>query len=510
MTSFLNIVMIVLDTQRVDRLSCYGYSQVVSPAIDALARDATCFDWAISPAQWTVPAHASMFTGLYPSQHTMVYLNSRLPDTLPVLAERLKQAGYVTACFSNNPLVGATSNGLQRGFDEVVNYHYAGFGLWTAHLDHVTFNNPRCVDRWRCALRRLTARLFGYDKAAYPQGLSKLIAPLFMRFIELKGGAKYKSTRASLRDAGQWLAQHANDSAPTFMFINLMGAHIPYAPPRWAMKRFLPEAMRAHTAYGLIRKANAIGLDVTNWVASEALSADSIALMHKMCDAEVTAQDAYLGEFFDWLRNRGLLDKTVLIVVSDHGDHLGEKQRFSHMFGAYRELVHVPLIIRDPLERFPNGQRIKPGVSTRCLFHTALDVAGIATPDEARLSLMTLALENESPPVVYAEALPPRWVVARLKRRRPDLFQEGDHDWTVRAMYKDGYKLLVGCDTQELYAVHDDPQELKEISARLPRKVAAMEAMLRAFESSVQPQGVAMVHALDADVATRLQDLGYL
>ncbi|MEM7773550.1 MAG: sulfatase-like hydrolase/transferase, partial [Cyanobacteria bacterium P01_A01_bin.37] len=101
-----DIVFLVLDTQRSDRLSCYGYPLNTSPHLDALAADATLFRSAISAAQWTVPSHASMFTGLYPSAHQVLQSYSVLPDNLTTLAERLSAGGYFTAGFCNNPLVG--------------------------------------------------------------------------------------------------------------------------------------------------------------------------------------------------------------------------------------------------------------------------------------------------------------------------------------------------------------------------------------------------------------------
>lgn len=84
-----DILFLVLDTQRLDRLSCYGYPRPTSPHLDAIAAQATRFTQAVAAAQWTVPSHASMFTGLYPSEHTMVQSYSVLPDSLPTLAERL-------------------------------------------------------------------------------------------------------------------------------------------------------------------------------------------------------------------------------------------------------------------------------------------------------------------------------------------------------------------------------------------------------------------------------------
>ena len=117
-----DIVLLVLDTQRLDRLSCYGCAVETSPYIDEFAADSTLFECAVAPAQWTIPSHASMFTGVYPSTHNTVQSFSVLPNTLPTLAERLRDGGYFTAAFCNNPLVGVVNNGLRRGFLSFLNY----------------------------------------------------------------------------------------------------------------------------------------------------------------------------------------------------------------------------------------------------------------------------------------------------------------------------------------------------------------------------------------------------
>jgi len=102
----LDIVLLVLDTQRYDRLSCYGYPRPTSPYLDELAADATLFRRVYTTAQWTIPSHASMFTGLYPSEHATNQSAAVLPSGIPTLAERLREGGYMTAAFCNNPLVG--------------------------------------------------------------------------------------------------------------------------------------------------------------------------------------------------------------------------------------------------------------------------------------------------------------------------------------------------------------------------------------------------------------------
>ena len=111
-----DIIFIVLDTQRADRLGCYGYNKPITPYLDAFAAQSIVFEQAISPAQWTIPSHASLFTGLYPTAHQVTQSNQSLGPDQPHLAEVLRTAGYETIGFCNNPLVGILDNGFKRGF----------------------------------------------------------------------------------------------------------------------------------------------------------------------------------------------------------------------------------------------------------------------------------------------------------------------------------------------------------------------------------------------------------
>ncbi|MCH2173093.1 sulfatase-like hydrolase/transferase [Myxococcota bacterium] len=111
-----DIVLVVIDTLRSDRVSAYGYARETTPRLDALAQRGIRFDRASSTSSWTVPAHASLFTGLAPLQHGAHQEHARLEPGIPTLAERLRDAGYATFGASANPLVGSRT-GLSRGFD---------------------------------------------------------------------------------------------------------------------------------------------------------------------------------------------------------------------------------------------------------------------------------------------------------------------------------------------------------------------------------------------------------
>ena len=92
------------------------------PVLTNSPPQATLFERAVAPSQWTIPAHSSLFTGLYPSAHGVIEAYGQLSPVHPTLAEILQVGGYHTVAFCNNPLVGALDNGLQRGFDEFYNY----------------------------------------------------------------------------------------------------------------------------------------------------------------------------------------------------------------------------------------------------------------------------------------------------------------------------------------------------------------------------------------------------
>src|SRR5215213_7383583 len=117
-----NVIFIVTDTVRQDRLSSYGYDRPTSRYLDEFVGESVQFTHAISPAQWTMPSHASMFTGVYPSQHQLTQVYQQINWQLPTLAELLRIAGYQTVGFINNPFLSAVDNGVMRGFDEIYNY----------------------------------------------------------------------------------------------------------------------------------------------------------------------------------------------------------------------------------------------------------------------------------------------------------------------------------------------------------------------------------------------------
>ncbi|XGB42490.1 MAG: sulfatase [Nodosilinea sp. LVE1205-7] len=402
-----DILFLVLDTQRLDRLSCYGYPRPTSPHLDAIAAQATRFTQAVAAAQWTVPSHASMFTGLYPSEHTMVQSYSVLPDSLPTLAERLA-GGYYTAGFCNNPLVGVINNGLRRGFTSFLNYS----GLLTTRPNQAGVRSG-LMGRYRQWFKGRLARLLQSMQDAFARSdtllalsFTPLMVPLWQTALSFKG-----NSQKSLEDTARLLIDRpgVETDQPIFAFVNLMGTHMPYHPPRSYIENFAPHVLADRQAQSFLQRFNS---DVYGWLAplTGALDDHQKQTLDGMYDAEVAHQDALLGIFFERLRQANRLDQTLVIICADHGEHLGEKELMGHSLSIYNELVRVPLIIRDPACPAQWGHSVDQVVSTRRLFHTVLAAAGLASEPEQALALGSAQASQSwaDQDYVFAEAIPPR------------------------------------------------------------------------------------------------------
>jgi arylsulfatase A-like enzyme len=310
-----------------------------------------------------------------------------------------------------------------------------------------------------------------------------------------------------------------------------MGAHVPYDPPRWAVERFMAGLPGGKPADYYLRQANQWQVDPRHWLASELEQEEYQAIVKACYNAEVAAQDAQIGWLVAQLRATGLLDETVLVVVADHGDHLGERERLNHMFGVYQPLTHVPLLIRDPSGRLPHGAVVEPFVSSRRVFHTLLAAAGAATAQEEALALWS---GNSPEPYVFSEGYALEWAIRRIEKERPGLVHSYGYDQQVRAIYGVDHKLISwgeGRGTQgnsgelrgtqenrfsppgqrELYAIRTDPQETTDLSDQLPEQVNELETQLQKFIQRTEPVATAAHHEeVDPAVLQHLRSLGYI
>ncbi|MBK8024293.1 MAG: sulfatase [Chloroflexi bacterium] len=509
-----DILFIVLDTLRRDRLSIYGHRQETSPSFDAFADRAALFERAVAPAQWTIPAHGSLFTGLYPGAHGLIQANSVLSEMHLTLAEILRSGGYHTAAFCNNPLVGVLNNGLQRGFDDFYNYATA---IPYRPYDHHKSALRRRFTRWFRPYARRMGNAFAQSDTLFRVALNPLLTPIWSKYINFKG-----SSGVSLGDLNDyWTDKHRGGAEkPLFAFVNLMGAHLPYHPPRDLVERFAPELKGDREAFAFMRHFNADG---AAWAAppDEPYSELQTRTLNAFYNAEVAYQDMLLGRLLDTLRSSGALDHTVVILLADHGESHGEHAIMGHGFNVYQELVHVPLAMHVP--DMPEGQRIGANISTRRLFHTVLDLAGVPNLLDSRdpnadvrgLSLINLLAEGEAVDVenstAFSEAHPPSTFLNVMEHRSPAVIERLRLRFARRAVYSGDYKLVAEGDRVEgLFNVAQDPAERADLQAVKTAEVSALLRQVEAFTGGHARAFHPEPGEVSEEVEEHLRALGYI
>ncbi|MGB3714939.1 MAG: sulfatase [Candidatus Promineifilaceae bacterium] len=523
-----DIVFIVLDTQRVDRLGCYGYQSgeqkdTITPNLDAFANDGALFESAISPAQWTIPSHASMFTGLYPTAHQVTQSNHTIGPGRPHIAELLRSSGYQTIGFCNNPLVGVLDNGFKRGFDCFYNYGGA-IPSMPKHSTRLPWPVNWLLEGYTQFLRRISypiQNFFGRSDLAFRISLNAFLTPLWSKMANFKG-----QNARSVRDIVRLLRERENlvDTKPLFMFVNLMETHLPFLPPGEYVDRVAPYMRSNKEARDIMRRWNR---EAYRWAAplGEPLQDLEGQVLSDMYDAEVAYQDDYLGPLFELLSQRENADNTLTVIVSDHGDGLGEHDYFGHAFVAYQELIHVPLILHWP-ERISDSTRVDSPVSTRRIYHTILDAAGlegdahVAAGNEETSSLTLLNSINGPDPesnTAFAEVYPPLNFAKAVQHRQPELLERFRCLATRRAVVKDNLKLIqVAGSSDELFDVGSDPLEMENLIQERPDETADLANELEKLENMVTTQsdmleaGATLDVESDEQLVQRLRGLGYI
>ncbi len=381
-----NILLLVMDTARADRLSCYGCERTppTSPNLDALAAEGVRYTRAIAQSTWTLPSHASLFTGLYASQHGATEDSFKLRDRFVTLAELLQSRGYRTAGFSNNHIFVNRRFGFAQGFEE---WHT----LEDASLEQVRDFKVNAIRR---TYSKPTLRLFSIFTGGAPS-----TGPWTP---EQEAPVADEGAQATTIMTQRWLHAHGRDEEPFFLFLNFMEPHTPYDAPPEFLARYLPPGMPPTPVFQSEEEADLWSFlvgekrDFSNaelqirrkyaLLGSRAglfeVSNTFRAAIEARYDAQIAYLDNQIGRVIDKLRELEILDDTLVIVTSDHGEHLGEGGRWKHQESVHHVLAHVPLIVRHPTF-FPGGQTEDGLVELVDLFPTIAQILG-GEPDRDR------------------------------------------------------------------------------------------------------------------------------
>jgi arylsulfatase A-like enzyme len=341
-----DVIVLLWDTTRADRLSVYGHDRATTPWLEALASEAKVYDRAISPGMWTVPAHASMFTGLPAPSHGAKVGWLWLDGHHTTLAEHFGAHGYRTFAWSANPYLSPATNLLQ-GFDEV----------------KLTWEGPPAEG---CA-KATRAKLIERDQ-------SVTMSPGWPG--KGKGWPEHLTLTkdCAVDGVAAVLAELDASDEPVFAYVNLLEAHHPRIPSAHARSEVLePELMEAGLSTdGSLRRLMGAMEGV------QAFEPEEIEALKGVYDAALRDLDDATGELLKGLESRGALRDTVVVVVGDHGEHFGEDGMYDHRWSVHQALLHVPLIVHYPAGLAAG--RVSEPVSTAGLYGTLPALAGLPAP----------------------------------------------------------------------------------------------------------------------------------
>jgi arylsulfatase A-like enzyme len=422
-----NVLLIVLDTVRAASLSLHGYQRPTTPHLERFAKAGVRFEWAMSTAPWTLASHATMFTGRYPHELSADWLTP-LDASYPTLAEFFGERGYLTAGFIANTRYCSYEHGLDRGF-----VHYEDYPVSPEQI--VASSSLVRYLSTIPALRQTTS-----DREFPPRKSAAEINRAFLNWVSRK------------------------EQRPFFAFLNYFDAHAPYLPPPPFDLQF---GRKRASAWNRLARA-------------EFIPAHELRAMVDGYDGALAYLDTQLDLLFDELRRQGILDNTLVIITSDHGEEFGEHGLLDHGNSLYLASVHVPLVFHFP-GRVPAGQVIRAPVSLRDLAATVMDV--LKLQDESPFPGESLARcwqvpqdperPNEGPLLSEVNRLPnvPLWLpVSR---------------GNMKSLLVDGWRYIRNGDGQEeVYDMAKDSWEQRDLSSTdegsrlLPRFRDCLERLL--------------------------------
>jgi arylsulfatase A-like enzyme len=327
-----NVLLLLLDTVRAQSSSVNGYARSTMPALDALADSGVRFDRAFSTAPWTLPSHASLFTGRYPHELSADWVTP-LDGADLTLAERFRDAGYVTGGFVGNYMV-SHEVGVARGFA-----HYEDFQRNVRQLAM-----SASLTTWLLHRPRLRRAIHWYDHV------------------------NRRSADAVNEGVVRWL--RSRGTRPYFAFVNYFDAHEFYLPPAPFATMFGPDSARKNWNIGFSMPNGGIAFRSSK----ASMKPHEVQAERDAYEAAIAYVDSRIGMLLDSLAASGALSNTIVVVTSDHGEHFGEHGAFDHGATLYPQVLHVPLLI-TARGRVPAGKRVADYVTLRDLAATIEHVA---------------------------------------------------------------------------------------------------------------------------------------
>lgn len=353
----MNVVLLVVDSLRSCSLRTEGAAGPATPFLDRLARQTAHFRQAHASECWTLPAHLSMFTGRLPSEHGAHFQTMAYTRPEPTIAEILAAAGFHTALVTRNSIFDGSLPGVTRGFQQQ-----------TRPLAPISGLNPLSL------VLALSKRHF--RRQIRTTGFFHPSQRASLEFLKRFARATVPADREALVHVLDQMQACRRRGQAYFIFANLYDVHAPYSPEERSIFR-APGSLRGLEELGRMALVMPkLGGHRYLRPGFRVAERSRRMLLDRYHDA-IALMDAKLEAFYDAARGQGLLDDTVLVITSDHGEAFGEHDLYLHDASAYETHLRVPLFVHHPACA---PSRVDDVVSTRDLFGLLLASAQTGTP----------------------------------------------------------------------------------------------------------------------------------
>lgn len=325
----MNVLFIVIDSLRYDSLWLSGRPSPRTPFLERFDKQCLSFRRAYASECWTLPTHMSLFTGLLPSQHGSHFQQMEYRGRHRTLAEAFAGCGYTTELLTRNSILDGTIPGVTRGF---------------ARNTQVLADIPRGMGPLMVLLAMAKPRVRRLIRKSGFFGMTQKVRSSFVLTLARMG---IPADLQLLQLCLERLAAHKRHHRPSFMFLNLYDVHAPYSPSTSSPLRpldspgallenlSLPWLLPKISNHGYLQR----GFTLSRW---------GRRMLLERYHRAIELMDAKLRYFFTAADGAGILDDTLVVVTSDHGEAFGEHGLYLHDASVYDTHLHVPLWIRHP------------------------------------------------------------------------------------------------------------------------------------------------------------------
>lgn len=443
-----NVMMILVDALRPDHLSCYGYPLATSPHLDALAAQGGLYRSVFAASNWTLPTHASLFSGLYPSSHGVVSTYSVAGNEYPTLAEILSKNGYYTIALNNHPWLDK-SLGLVRGFDVVL-------------------------------------ALDIYKKT------SLTLARIYRRFIK-----RESPTDEIVKLTRRWVDHCHKRKVPSFVFMNLLDLHEPYRRQEPYFSDSIKSLPMDRVNLPLVRRfEHPMGSKTEQLELLAGFGELDFLYLSRLYDSNLRYVDEKIGQLLRGLEEKNQLSQTFLAITSDHGEYLGEmgvghgNPRYPSLAPLYDPVLKIPLIFWCPGRIEPHAE--ERNISQVDILPTILSLLDLRDQIPEEIQGVDVSSFQE-PRDILAEC----WDDAKNSFSRMIVFQK--------------VKLIANADGQlELYDLESDPEEKLNLSASRPDLAGHLHEKLEKLAGSFKRFPSRVNEKKKKGLEELLKSLGYL